>query len=97
MARHRPKRMCIACGRKQVKSDLFRFVCDNEGHIRPDLQQKLEGRGGYLCFNEKCLEKAIRCDRFSKAFRRKGDYSENVLGVTRWLKPEFMKSPKILA
>jgi predicted RNA-binding protein YlxR (DUF448 family) len=88
--------MCIACGRKQAKSALFRFVCDNAGHIRPDVQQRLGGRGGYLCFNEKCLEDAIRCDKFSKAFRRKGNDSENVLGGIRWLKPEFMKLPKNL-
>ncbi len=76
MKKHRPERMCIGCGRKQAKSELFRFVRDNEGHVRPDIQQKLGGRGAYLCFNEKCLETAVRRNKFSRAFRRKADDSE---------------------
>ncbi len=71
MKKHRPERSCIGCGRKQAKNELIRFVCDNEGRVRPDIQQKLGGRGGYLCFNEKCLKAAIRGNKFSRAFRRK--------------------------
>ncbi|MBW2647001.1 MAG: YlxR family protein [Deltaproteobacteria bacterium] len=76
MKKHRPERSCIGCGRKQAKNELIRFVCDNEGLVIPDIQHKFGGRGAYLCSNEKCLQAAIRGNKFSRAFRRKVDDSE---------------------
>ena len=34
---------------------MLRLIVDDEGQIWPDLQQKLPGRGVYLCMQEACL------------------------------------------
>ncbi|MFV9689427.1 MAG: YlxR family protein [Desulfobacteria bacterium] len=74
--KHKPERMCIGCRKKQAKSELMRFVCTDEGRVRPDIQQRLSGRGAYLCINTECLPMAIRNNSFKRAFRRKTDCSE---------------------
>lgn len=74
--KRRPERMCIGCGKKRLKNELLRFVCDSEGCVRPDIQRRRGRRGAYMCFNNKCLEAAVRDNRFNRAFRRKVDASD---------------------
>ncbi len=60
---HIPERTCLACGRKADKPDLLRIACNKDGHITVDLQQRLPGRGAYVC-------RALTCGKLLK--KRKG-------------------------
>lgn len=47
-------RTCVSCGVKKEKSELIRFVLDET--VQMDVKQCREGRGAYLCGDEKCMD-----------------------------------------
>ncbi|MFN4197166.1 MAG: YlxR family protein [Caldimicrobium sp.] len=51
---HQPERTCVACRKKTLKKELFRFVV-KEGSIVLDEKGTLPGRGAYLC--KECFPK----------------------------------------
>ncbi|MFN3567773.1 MAG: YlxR family protein [Caldimicrobium sp.] len=56
---HQPERTCVACRKKTLKKELFRFVAI-DGIIILDEKGSLPGRGAYLCkecFSKKDLPK----------------------------------------
>ncbi len=53
-----PVRTCTGCGSRRNKKDMIRIVADPSGNIIADLKGKLPGRGGYLCPDGSCAEKA---------------------------------------
>ena len=67
---HVPIRTCLVCGRKDSKSALLRVaIAPVEGLIVVDLEQRLEGRGAYVC--KACLPRLRYTKRVQKAFRNK--------------------------
>ncbi|NLW51909.1 MAG: YlxR family protein [Tissierellia bacterium] len=52
-----PQRKCVVCQQHKAKKDLLRIVKDKEGNISIDTTGKLNGRGAYICTDEKCFEK----------------------------------------
>ena len=63
-----PMRMCVGCGEMKPKSELVRVVKTTEGEIKLDKTGKLNGRGAYICREEKCLLAAQQAKRFVRAF-----------------------------
>ena len=55
-----PERTCVACRKKNDKTELIRFVKTPDGHITPDIRCRMNGRGAYVCRDEKCIEKALK-------------------------------------
>lgn len=64
-----PQRMCVCCRTMKPKKELFRVV-RQEGSVVVDVTGKMNGRGAYVCRNEKCinllkknkgLERALGC------------------------------------
>ncbi len=66
-ARHRPQRSCVACRQVRAKSELVRVVRTPQGEVRLDATGKTAGRGAYLCPSRRCLEKAVKQGRLSRA------------------------------
>jgi len=64
-----PLRTCIGCGAIKPKKDLRRIVRTASGQVVVDPSGKLSGRGAYLCFNDGCLERAIKKKRLSEALK----------------------------
>ena len=62
-----PIRKCVGCGEGKQKKELIRIVRNKEGEISLDLTGKANGRGVYICKNVKCLEKAQKTKRISRA------------------------------
>ncbi len=56
---NKPMRRCVGCGISKEKSELIRVIRDTEGNIRLDPTGRANGRGAYVCRDEKCLEMAI--------------------------------------
>lgn len=64
-----PMRKCIGCSSSYPQDVLIRFV-EIDGGIHPDLGNKQNGRGMYLCKNIECLEKALKKDSFNRACKK---------------------------
>ena len=64
-----PKRMCVACREMHEKAALYKVVL-SEGEPVIDIEGKMQGRGAYVCKNEKCIELALKKRGFDRAFRQ---------------------------
>lgn len=63
-----PMRKCIGCGNSKPKKELIRIVKNKDNEIFLDKTGKKNGRGAYICFNEECLEKAVKSKALNRAF-----------------------------
>lgn len=63
-----PQRTCIGCREVKPKKELLRIVKSSESDISIDTTGKKNGRGAYICKNEKCLDMAIKNKRLSREF-----------------------------
>jgi len=63
-----PQRTCIGCKEVKPKKELLRIVKTSDNDISIDTTGKKNGRGAYICRNEKCLEMAIKNKRLSREF-----------------------------
>ncbi len=64
-------RKCIGCGSHKVKEDLIRIVKSSRNSNGDKIiiaEGYAEGRGAYLCKNEKCLKKAEKGKKLERAF-----------------------------
>ena len=52
-----PLRKCVSCNERKEKKELIRIVV-SEGTPVLDKTSKLNGRGAYLCRDEKCIRNA---------------------------------------
>lgn len=66
--KHVPIRTCVVCRDKDNKRTLQRIVRTPTG-LMVDASGKMNGRGAYLCSNEKCWERAVNTDILNKALR----------------------------
>ena len=66
-----PQRTCMGCNEKKDKNQLIRIVKNKENEITIDRTGKKEGRGAYICDNERCLEKLIKSKRLERVFELK--------------------------
>jgi len=58
----------MGCNEKKDKNLLIRIVKKQNGEISIDRTGKKEGRGAYICDDEKCLEKLIKSKRLERIF-----------------------------
>ena len=69
--KRQPQRTCIGCNEKKDKNQLIRIVKNSNSEIELDRNGKKEGRGAYICDDEKCLEKIIKSKRLERIFEMK--------------------------
>ena len=55
MSNHEPERTCIVCRKKGGKENFIKIVKNKSGEILIETDKKLDGRGAYICKDEKCL------------------------------------------
>lgn len=63
-------RTCVACREKSPRNDLLRFVIDEKNHAWLDRYLKAPGRGGHICYQRVCIEKAVQRKSLSSSFKR---------------------------
>ena len=66
-----PQRTCMGCNEKKDKQELIRIVKNKENEISIDKTGRKEGRGAYICNDEKCLEKVVKSKRLERVFEVK--------------------------
>jgi predicted RNA-binding protein YlxR (DUF448 family) len=62
-----PQRRCVGCGLSTAKADLRRVVVA-EGRVQADPDQRMPGRGAYVC-GRACAERALRRGGLARALR----------------------------
>lgn len=60
-------RMCVACRQRKEKEELLKVVRTLDGYLKLDKTYKSNGRGAYICKDEKCLEKCIKTKALNRA------------------------------
>ena len=65
-----PQRMCVGCQQMKPKKLLIRVVRRPDETIEIDSTGKRSGRGGYICPDQDCLNKALKGKRLEKALQR---------------------------
>jgi uncharacterized protein len=68
--KHVPQRTCIGCRTIQNSKQLLRLACTAHGQVVMDLTGRLPGRGGYVCYNGRCLQKALQPAKLSLIFKQ---------------------------
>lgn len=78
-----PQRTCMGCNEKKDKNQLIRIVKNKENKINVDTTGKMQGRGAYICNDEKCLEKVMKSKRLEKVLEIKisDEIYESIRGV----------------
>lgn len=69
---YQPERMCAACRKKRAKSELLRIVLSKDTAVC-DPEQRLPGRGVYVCKNSLCAELLRKKKALSRSFKRNID------------------------
>ena len=65
-----PERRCIATGEVQPKRGLIRFAVSPDGHIVPDVLEKLPGRGIWVAAERDALETAVKKKLFARGAKQ---------------------------
>ncbi len=67
---HIPERMCVGCRRMRPKHELIKIVRDiSDNEIKIDINQKLFGRGAYICPDINCLKLSVKKKGFERVFK----------------------------
>ena len=80
-----PRRTCLGCRRARPKGELVRLVRRRDGVVVADPRGAAEGRGAYVCPDDRCLARALVRARLTHAFRKSCEPSENVSEEVRGL------------
>ncbi len=67
--KHVPQRMCVACRTTRPKQDLVRVVRTPDGSVVVDETGKRNGRGAYLCRQQRCWDAALERDQLARALK----------------------------
>ncbi|MFH1805805.1 MAG: RNA-binding protein [Pseudomonadota bacterium] len=66
-----PERRCIVTGEVRAKEDLLRVVIGPDDTVVPDLEERLPGRGLWLCPSRDVVNTACAKNAFARAARQK--------------------------
>ena len=67
-------RKCIACGQLKPRSELIRITKEHaSGDIIVQPNSKVFGRSAYLCYNQECINEALKKKKLYKALRTSAD------------------------
>lgn len=71
------ERKCVGCGEIKDRQELIKITKTNDGiFINPD--NKKFGRSAYLCYNNACIEAALKKNKIAKVL--KTSISEDLKG-----------------
>lgn len=68
---HIPMRRCLGCRRRRRKDELVRLTHVDGKGVVVDVEQKMSGRGAYLCNDDRCFRKGLDAKVMSRVFRKR--------------------------
>ena len=74
-------RKCISCGALKPREDMIKITKEhstNEVVVNPN--SKTFGRSAYLCYNQSCIEQALKKNKLNKVLKTNST-CENLKGI----------------
>ncbi|HMK36609.1 MAG TPA: YlxR family protein [Desulfomonilaceae bacterium] len=68
---HVPIRQCVGCRGRRPAKELIRLAISGDELVVSSQKNKTQGRGCYVCPDEKCAELALRKGTLARALRGK--------------------------
>ena len=62
-------RKCVGCNEMKPKKELARVLRTTDGAIILDATGKANGRGAYVCKDDKCLARAIKTKALERSLK----------------------------
>ncbi len=75
---HIPMRRCLGCRGRRRKDELVRLTHVDGKGVVVDVEQKMPGRGAYLCNDDRCFQKGLDAKVMSKVFKKRVAIDESV-------------------
>ena len=63
------ERTCVVCRKKDNKKDFIKVVLNKSGNAFIDENQRLNGRGAYICKSAECILKCAKTKAFNRSFK----------------------------
>ena len=63
------QRKCVGCGELKPREDLIRVMKTDKKELIVNPNSKTFGRSAYLCYNQRCIELALKKSKLNKALK----------------------------
>ena len=63
------QRKCVGCGELKPREDLIRVMKTDKKELIVNPNSKTFGRSAYLCYNQSCIELALKKSKLNKALK----------------------------
>ena len=63
------QRKCVGCGEFKLRENLIRIMKTDKEGLVVNPNSKTFGRSAYLCYNQKCIENALKKSKLNKALK----------------------------
>lgn len=68
------QRKCVGCGMLKDRSEMIKITKDHKnGEIIINPNSVTFGRSAYLCYNQSCIEKALKKSKINRALKTSRD------------------------
>lgn len=68
-------RKCVGCGELKPRSEMLKITKDYlTGNVVINPDSKIFGRSAYLCYNQNCIDTALKKNRLGKALKTNEDW-----------------------
>ena len=75
------KRKCIVCGELRPQNNLLRITKEHDsGNIVLQPNSKIFGRSAYLCYNQSCINMALKKNKLNRALKTKANLADILKG-----------------
>ena len=63
------QRKCVGCGELKPREELIRVMKTDKKELIVNPNSKTFGRSAYLCYNQSCIELALKKSKLNKALK----------------------------
>ncbi len=91
---HIPMRRCLVCRRRRRKDELVRLAHVEGRGVVVDVEQKMSGRGAYLCNDDRCFRRGLDAKVMSNVFKKRVAIDEDVRKSVEFISHQGMEKSR---
>ena len=73
------QRKCVGCGEFKTRENLIRIMKTDRDGLVVNPNSKTFGRSAYLCYNQSCIELALKKSKLNKALKTNVTLEKTIL------------------
>ena len=73
------QRKCVGCGEFKPRENLIRIMKTDKDGLVVNPNSKTFGRSAYLCYNQSCIELALKKSKLNKALKTNATLEKSAL------------------